>query len=179
MKIFLNERKDIMKFIITLITAVTLTTGTMHAQTITDTAVAANASGPLAGQFDTVIQALTCTGLAGVLGTPRKQYTVFAPTDDAFQALGLNESNICSSFSAPVLTQILLYHVSPGRRLAADVLAGSNLRMLSRSFTYPYLDGGLAYLRDNSDLTSDAQIVVTDIPASNGVIHVIDQVLLP
>jgi uncharacterized surface protein with fasciclin (FAS1) repeats len=153
--------------------------GAASAQTITDLTVAANTSGQYAGEFDTVIEALTCTGLAGVLGTPKKQYTVFAPTDGAFAALGLNPENVCSAFSNEVLTNILLYHVSPGRRLAADVLAGNNVRMLNKSFTYPYVDGSMAFLRDNSDLTDDAQIIVTDLQASNGVIHVIDQVLLP
>jgi uncharacterized surface protein with fasciclin (FAS1) repeats len=177
MKIFLTQEKT-MKTTIALVLALTLTAGVAQAQTITDTAVAVNSGGEFAGQFDTVIQALICTGLAGELAG-RRQYTVFAPTDGAFAALGLNETNICTAFNNAVLKNILLYHVSPGRRLAADVLEGSNVRMMNKSFTYPFLDGNSAYLRDNSDLTADAEIIVTDVTASNGVIHVINQVLLP
>ncbi|HEX7706958.1 MAG TPA: fasciclin domain-containing protein [Thermoanaerobaculia bacterium] len=167
-----------MKITVALALTLTLAAGVAQAQTITDTAVAVNSSGQFAGEFDTVIQALICTGLAGELAG-RKQYTVFAPTDGAFAALGLDETNICTTFSNAVLKNILLYHVSPGRRLASDVLEGSNVRMLNKSFTYPFLDNNAAYLRDNSDLTADAEIIVTDVTASNGVIHVIDQVLLP
>jgi uncharacterized surface protein with fasciclin (FAS1) repeats len=113
------------------------------------------------------------------LATPKKQYTVFAPTDAAFNNLGLNETNICGAFNAETLTTILLYHVAPGRRYAVDVLGGDNVRTLSKSFIYPYLDGANAFIRDNSAMTIDAQIIAADVEASNGVIHAIDQVLLP
>ena len=70
------------------------------------------------------------------------------------------------------MTGILAYHVAKGRRDAADVISSSQLRMLNGQFADISAAGG-SYSID------DAKILVTDVPASNGVIHVIDRVLLP
>jgi len=143
---------------------------------IVEVAVAANSSGPYAGRFDTLIAAVGAADpiVAAALSSGG-QLTVFAPTDDAFDAL-LAELNVTLGDLAgnqALLTQVLLYHVAPGRRNSSAVLGSSQIRMMVSGFVYQ--DGGT--LVDNNG--REVGFVVTDIPASNGVIHVIDRVLLP
>lgn len=143
--------------------------------TIVDVALAANGpGGAFEGQLSTLIAALQAADPA-VLSTlsGNGQHTVFAPTDAAFEALGLNAGNIGGAFSTQTLTDILLYHVANGRRDAADVTSSKQIRTLYKDFLY--VSG--AVLTDK--VGRSANIIVTDIPASNGIIHVIDQVVLP
>jgi uncharacterized surface protein with fasciclin (FAS1) repeats len=141
--------------------------------TIVDVAIAVNSEGDFAGQFDTLIAALLAADPA-VLKTlsGNGQFTVFAPTDGAFEELGLNPDNI-GSVPQAFLTDVLLYHVARGRRDAEDVLASSRIRMLKGGFLMQA--GGV--LTDN--LGREANIIVTDVPAANGIIHAIDAVVLP
>ncbi len=141
--------------------------------TVVDVAIAVNSSGPFAGQFDTLIAAVLAADPA-VLSTltGNGQFTVFAPTDDAFAALGLNENNV-GDLPTDFLTDVLLYHVARGRRSSDDVLASTRIRTLNRGFLFQ--DGGI--LTDN--LGREANIIVTDVKAANGIIHVIDAVVLP
>jgi uncharacterized surface protein with fasciclin (FAS1) repeats len=141
--------------------------------TLVDVAIAVNTEGPFAGQFDTLIAAVLAADPA-VLATlsGNGQFTVFAPTDAAFAALGLNDENI-SDFDQDALTQILLYHVARGRRDSSAVLGSSRIRTLQRGFLFQ--SGGV--LTDN--LGREANIIVTDVPAANGIIHAIDAVVLP
>ncbi len=142
--------------------------------TLVDVALAVNGPGsPYEGQFDTLIAAVLAADPA-VLKTlnGNGQHTVFAPTDDAFADLGLNPDNV-DDLPKDALTQILLYHVTNGRREAEEVLSSSRLRTLQRGFLQQ--SGGV--LTDN--LGRQANIIVTDVPAANGVIHVIDAVVLP
>ena len=140
---------------------------------IVDVAIDVNTSGPYAGSFDTLIAAVLAADPAVVQTlTSKGQYTVFAPTDAAFAKLGLNETNIGTVPKAD-LTKILLYHVAHGRRYAEDVVASDQIRMLNGGFVFQ--SGGVL---------TDAQggmstIIVTDVEATNGVIHAIDSVLLP
>lgn len=140
---------------------------------LVDVAVAVNSSGPFAGQFDTLIAAVVAAD-PGVLATlsGNGQLTVFAPTDEAFAALNLDATNI-GSLDKEVLTDILLYHVAHGRRYANSVLDSSRIRMLDGGFVFQ--SGGV--LSDN--LGRESAIIVTDVEAANGIIHAIDQVLLP
>ncbi len=141
--------------------------------TLVETAIAVNSSGPFAGQFDTLIAAVLAADPA-VLATlsGNGQFTVFAPTDDAFAAMGLDENNI-GTVDQGFLTDVLLYHVARGRRYSGDVLDSERIRTLNRGFLLQ--DGGV--LTDNLD--RDATIIVTDVEAANGVIHAIDAVVLP
>jgi uncharacterized surface protein with fasciclin (FAS1) repeats len=141
--------------------------------TIVDVAIAVNSEGPFAGQFDTLIAAVLAADPL-VLNTlsGNGQFTVFAPTDDAFAALGLDEDNI-GDLDQGVLTQILLYHVVNGRRYADDIVSSQRIRTLQRGFLFQ--DSGV--LTDNLGRT--ANIIVTDVEAANGVIHAIDAVVLP
>jgi len=103
------------------------------------------------------------------------QYTVFAPTDAAFVAL-LGELNMSADQvlgNQELLTQVLLYHVARGERDSADVLSSSRIRTMQRGFLFQ--DGGV--LTDNNGRTST--IIATDIEVDNGIIHVIDTVVLP
>ena len=141
---------------------------------LVEVALAVNSSGPYAGQFDTLIGAVLAADPA-VVNTlsGNGQFTVFAPTDDAFAALGLTPANIGTALPQEALTDILLYHVARGRRGAVEVVAADQLRMLNGSFLQQ--SGGV--LTDNQGRT--ARIIVTDVPAGNGIIHVIDAVVLP
>lgn len=122
-------------------------------------------------RFDTLEAAVKAAGLADALAAPGS-LTVFAPTDDAFAALPaeLIESLLADPLGA--LTQILLYHVVPGSFSSSAVLAKSSLDTLQ---------GGdlVVSLRDGKPYINDSQIVLTDIHAKNGIIHVIDAVLVP
>jgi uncharacterized surface protein with fasciclin (FAS1) repeats len=120
--------------------------------------------------FTTLVAAVQAAGLVDVLNGKR-QFTVFAPTNDAFAKLNLNADNI-GSLPKDQLTAILLYHVAPGERFAADVVSAKQIRMLNKQFAQISVTGDGAFI-------NSSKIIATDIDASNGVIHVIDTVLLP
>ena len=135
---------------------------------IVDIAVAASKADP--GEFKTLVAAVLAADPAVVATlSKQRQLTVFAPTDAAFAKLGLNPGNIATVGKAG-LTQILLYHVAPGARYAADVVSSSQIRTLERGFLKVSINDGSAYV-------NESKIVQTDIKATNGVIHVIDTVL--
>ena len=75
-----------------------------------------------------------------------------------------------SDIPVGTLRAVLLYHVAPGERFAEDVVSSSRIRTVSKGFLWPSVNGGV-YI-------NDAQVIAADIDVSNGVIHVIDQVLL-
>jgi len=134
-------------------------TGTMD---IVDTAVSA-------GSFTTLVKAIQAAGLVDTLKGPGP-FTVFAPTDEAFAKLpaGTLEGLLADKAK---LTAILTYHVVPGRYTAADVVK------MKEAVT---VEGDSLTIGTTDGVTVDAaQVVKTDIIASNGVIHVIDQVVLP
>jgi uncharacterized surface protein with fasciclin (FAS1) repeats len=136
---------------------------------IVDTAIAVNKQ---SGEFSTLIAAVLAADPAVVQTlTKQRQLTVFAPTDAAFAKLGLNAGNVATLGKA-ALTQILLYHVAPGARYAADVVSSSQIRTLQRGFLKVSLKGEDAFV-------NASKIIDTDIKATNGVIHVIDTVLMP
>jgi uncharacterized surface protein with fasciclin (FAS1) repeats len=142
-------------------------------QTIVDVAIAANQQ---TGEFSILIAALQAADPA-VLKTlsGNGQFTVFAPTDAAFVALlgelGLSADELLSNKA--LVTEVLLYHVARGNRNSESVLGSSRIRTMQGSFLFQ--NGGV--LTDANGRTSS--IIATDIKASNGVIHVIDRVVLP
>jgi uncharacterized surface protein with fasciclin (FAS1) repeats len=145
------------------------------APNIVSTAVEVNSSGAFAGQFDTVIAAALCTpGIVDALSA-RGQLTLFAPTDDAFANLGLTPENVCSALPQATLADVLTYHVAKGNRDAASVLDSTQIRMLNGDRVT--VDAPAVALIDG--LGRQANIIVTDVAAGNGVIHAIDSVLLP
>jgi uncharacterized surface protein with fasciclin (FAS1) repeats len=145
----------------------------MSGSNIVDTAIALNTSGPYAGAFDTLIQLVVQLDLAGPL-SERGKLTVFAPTDAAFQAsLGRTADTVDEAIAAlgkAAVTNIVLYHVAKGERDAAEVLGSSKIRMLCGEFARVEGQGGTI---------DGAPIIVTNAPASNGIIHVVSAALLP
>lgn len=130
---------------------------------IVDTAVSA-------GSFNTLVAAVKAAGLVETLKAPGP-YTVFAPTDDAFAKLP--EGTLESLLANPdKLKAILLYHVTPGKVMAADVVKLDRAPTAGGATIPVKVQGGQVY-------AGPARVVKTDIPASNGVIHVIDTVLIP
>lgn len=132
--------------------------------TIVEAALAVNAQ---TGEFSTLIAAVVRAGLVDTLNANR-QFTVFAPTDAAFAKLGLNAGNI-DTVPLEALTNILLYHVAPGERFATDVVGATQVRMLNKQF---------AAIGDGPTIAG-AGFVATDVDVGNGVIHIIDAVLIP
>ena len=123
-----------------------------------------------AGSFNTLVAAVKAAGLAETLQGPGP-FTVFAPTDAAFAKLpaGALEGLLADKAK---LRAVLLYHVAPGRVMAADVLKMSSVKTVGGPSAKIMLHGG-------APMIGDASIVKTDVAASNGVIHVIDTVLMP
>jgi uncharacterized surface protein with fasciclin (FAS1) repeats len=157
--------------ILTIVTALVI--AAPPGPTIVDVAIQINSEGDFAGQFDTLIAALgEANPLVLETLSGNGQFTVFAPTDDAFADLGLDPNNI-DQFDKDFLTDVLLYHVARGRRYAETVLDSTRIRMLKGGFLLQ--DQGI--LTDN--LGREANIIVTDVEAANGVIHAIDSVVLP
>jgi transforming growth factor-beta-induced protein len=140
--------------------------GAMMEKTIVDVAIAD-------GRFNTLAAALTAADLVDTL-KGEGPFTVFAPTDDAFAALPAGTlDNLLKPENKQALTDILLYHVVSGKVMAADVVGLTSApTVLGKDITITVKDGKV-FLNDT------VQVIITDIEASNGVIHVIDAVLLP
>jgi uncharacterized surface protein with fasciclin (FAS1) repeats len=129
---------------------------------IVDTAVGA-------GQFNTLAKALTAAGLIDTLKGPGP-FTVFAPTDAAFAKIPADQLNALLADKA-ALTKVLTYHVVPGTVMAADVKTGAVKAVQGQALNVVASPSGVT--------VNNAKVVKTDIAAKNGVIHVIDTVVLP
>lgn len=125
------------------------------------------------GRFTTLVAALQAAELVETL-SGEGPFTVFAPTDDAFAALPAGTvEDLLKPENKQALTDILLYHVVSGKVMAADVVGlTSATTVLGKDLTITVTDGKV-FLNDT------VEVIITDIEASNGVIHVIDAVLLP
>ncbi|HUW73876.1 MAG TPA: fasciclin domain-containing protein [Methyloceanibacter sp.] len=147
----------------------TLSIGGMSARAaekdIVDTAVAA-------GQFKTLASALQAAGLVDTLKGDGP-FTVFAPTDEAFAKLPKGTvENLLKPENKDQLVSILTYHVVPGKVQAADVVKMDEAKTVNGEMVDIEVKGDTA-------MVNDAKVTKTDIAASNGVIHVIDTVILP
>ena len=145
--------------------AMTLAATAARAGDIVDTAVSA-------GSFKTLVAAVTAADLVSTLKS-KGPFTVFAPTDAAFGKLpaGTLESLLKPENKAK-LVAILTYHVVPGKVMASDI-AGKSLKVAS-------VQGSKISIEAHSGVMVDkANVVKADVEASNGVIHVIDTVILP
>ena len=121
-------------------------------------------------EFSTLVAAITAAGLGDAL-SGEGPFTVFAPTNAAFEALpaGLLEKLLLPE-NKEVLTKILTYHVVPAKVMVADVAAGDVNTLEGSAFSIT-TEGGVKVNASN--------VTATDVAASNGVIHVIDAVLVP
>ncbi len=141
--------------------ALTLAALGVQAKDIVDTAVAA-------GNFKTLATALTAAGLIDTL-KGKGPFTVFAPTDAAFAKIPKADLDKLLADKAK-LTAVLTYHVVPGKVMAKDVKAGK----------VKTVQGGEITVATTGGVTVDgAKVSATDIVADNGVIHVIDSVIMP
>jgi uncharacterized surface protein with fasciclin (FAS1) repeats len=134
---------------------------TAQAKDIVDTAVAA-------GSFKTLATALTAAGLIDTL-KGKGPFTVFAPTDEAFAKIPKADLDALLKDKAK-LTAVLTYHVVPGTVMAKDVKAGKVKTVQGGELTLATM-GGVT--------VNGAKVIKADVTADNGVIHVIDTVLLP
>ncbi len=132
-----------------------------QAKDIVDTAVGA-------GNFKTLAAALTAAGLIDTL-KGKGPFTVFAPTDDAFAKVPKADLDALLADKAK-LTAVLTYHVVPGKVMAKDVKAGKVKTVQGSELTVS-TGGGV--------MVDKAKVTATDIVADNGVIHVIDSVVMP
>ena len=149
--------------IVALIATGAVSSADHHEKDIVDTAVAA-------GSFNTLVTAIKAAGLVDTL-KGEGPFTVFAPTDDAFAKLpeGTVEGLLKDKEK---LTAVLTYHVVPGKVMAADVVKLSSAKTVQgQEVKVKAGDGGV--------MINDAKVIKTDILTSNGVIHVIDTVILP
>lgn len=136
-----------------------------RANDIVDTAVAA-------GQFNTLAAALGAAGLVETLKGPGP-FTVFAPTDEAFAKLPAGTvDDLLLPENKDQLVAILTYHVVPGTVMASDVVKLTEAATVNGNMIEITVDGGTVMI-------NDATVTATDIAATNGVIHVIDSVILP
>jgi uncharacterized surface protein with fasciclin (FAS1) repeats/TRAP-type C4-dicarboxylate transport system substrate-binding protein len=134
------------------------------AKDIVDTAVAA-------GSFNTLASLLTAAGLVDTLKGDGP-FTVFAPTDDAFAAVPQETLDSLGADPKGALTQVLTYHVVPGKVMSTDITDGMEATTVEGSTVKFSIKDGMVYV-------NDAKVVQPDIITSNGVIHVIDSVLIP
>jgi uncharacterized surface protein with fasciclin (FAS1) repeats len=133
----------------------------VQAKDIVDTAVAA-------GNFKTLATALQAAGLVDTL-KGKGPFTVFAPTDEAFAKVPKDQLDALLKDKA-ALTKVLTYHVVPGTVMAKDVKAGKVKTVQGSELTVATAGGVMV---------DGAKVTATDIVADNGVIHVIDSVVLP
>ncbi len=183
-----------MKHLLTAVTAVAALSfsinapaGNAHAHkdinSLVDVAVAVNSDSPFAGSFDTLITLLTqdVEGRSDILRAldSKGQYTVFAPTDDAFSKLEATVQTLgyCSlgDLDPKVVNAVLMYHVAKGRWNSDQVVGAREINMLSGGS----LRQDSAVLTDNLDRTSNLITAALNVEADNGIIHAMDSVVLP
>jgi len=158
-----------MKRIATALTLLALTltaaAGSMEKKDIVDTAIAA-------GDFKTLATALQAAGLVDTL-KGSGPFTVFAPTDEAFAKLPPETvENLLKPENHDKLVAVLTYHVVPGKVMARDVVKLHEAKTVNGEKVKIMTEGGKV-------MVDDANVIKTDIDCSNGVIHVIDSVILP
>lgn len=135
-----------------------------HAKDIVDTAVGA-------GSFTTLVAAVQAAGLVDTL-KGAGPFTVFAPTDEAFAKLPAGTvDDLLKPENKAKLTAILTYHVVPGKVMSGDLSNGMKAATVQGAEVTIMTQGGVK--------VNDATVVTPDIAASNGVIHVIDSVIMP
>ena len=122
--------------------------------------------------FSILVEAVTKADLAGALSADGP-FTVFAPTNDAFAKLGLDASNIGEAFSKEELTDILLYHV-----LTQSVSSAEAKTLLGDVTMANGKLAGLKYFDDSLWVNDDSRVIIENVIADNGTIHVVDNVVL-
>ena len=142
--------------------------------TIVDVAVAD-------GRFTNLVTALQKTGLDETLADKSKTYTVFAPTDTAFEALGDTLTDLLNDSDTTALSNILLYHVVAAESGGSAINAETAQSVGAEGGSVETANGSSVDLSivDGNLFINDAQVIIDDIETDNGIIHVIDKVLIP
>jgi uncharacterized surface protein with fasciclin (FAS1) repeats len=166
--------KSKVMFIFTVLAVLTMSlAGAASAQEVNDNIVDVLAQD---GRFDTAYEAVIAAGLADTLASADNTFTIFVPRDGAFSSLDAeNPAALPYLLGDPegALTELLLYHVVPGKLMAADVVGETSLTTLQGGDLSVEVDD------DGDVFINGARVVAADIPAKNGVIHVINEVLVP
>lgn len=124
-----------------------------------------------AKNFSTLVSAVQAAGLVDTL-KGEGPFTVFAPTDDAFAALGSAVDDLMKPESKDTLTKVLTFHVVPAKVMSGDLENGMTAKTVQG-------DDIAFKIEDGKVMVNDATVTTADIETSNGVIHVIDKVLMP
>jgi uncharacterized surface protein with fasciclin (FAS1) repeats len=164
-------------FILTTFVALTISQSATAQKTIVDAAVSNE-------NFTTLVAALKAADLVGALQGDGP-FTVFAPTNDAFAKIDKEAlANLLKPENKKALTNILTYHVIPGKLMASDVVAALKkgngkveVKALNGSVLTVMQKDGKIWLKDQAGNYSE--ITATDVEGSNGVIHIIDTVVMP
>ena len=144
---------------------------TMEAKNITELAAGTPA-------LSTLVTAVTTAGLAKTLADPNAKFTVFAPTNDAFGKLPAGTvETLLKPESKTTLSGILTYHVVPSVAMAADLSDGQKIKTVQGEELTVKLQDGKVWIVDAKG--GMAQVTTADVKASNGVVHIIDNVLMP
>ena len=157
-----------MKFLKTTLASAAVLAMTATASVAMDKDIVDTAAGN--SDFETLVAAVQAAGLVDTL-KGEGPFTVFAPTDDAFAALGSTVEELLKPENKDKLTAILTYHVIPGKVMSTDLTDDAMVTTVQGSDVTIDLDNG--------PMVNDANVVTADIETSNGVIHVIDKVILP
>jgi len=140
--------------------------------------------------FSTLVTLVKAAGLAGALSNPDARLTVFAPTNAAFKSLEAAVPGVTKALTDPMnkslLVQVLKYHVLPSKVMAADAVAAAKKNakvptLLGKNANGRIglsLEGGKVALTDSAGLDT-AIVTKTDLAASNGVVHVVNKVIVP
>ncbi|RKF08119.1 fasciclin domain-containing protein [Oceaniradius stylonematis] len=137
--------------------------GGMGAKDIVDTAAAND-------DFETLVAAVQAAGLVETL-KGEGPFTVFAPTDEAFAAIGATVEELLKPENKDALTAVLTYHVVAGKVMSTDLVDDASVATVQGQ--------NITIDLDNGAMVNDANVVTADIETSNGVIHVIDKVIVP
>jgi uncharacterized surface protein with fasciclin (FAS1) repeats len=121
--------------------------------------------------LSTLVKALSAAGLVETLEEPGP-YTVFAPTNQAFEALGGTLNTLLEPQNKAELAEILTYHVVPGKLTSSELSDGQKLKTVQG-------DTLEVRIADGEVTVNGAKVVTPDVEASNGIVHVIDEVLIP
>ena len=132
-----------------------------------------------------LLEAVLYCDLAGALSAPNGPYTVYAPTDAAFKQLGvilgvpLNKPSDIRNLPKATVTQVLLTHVFAGAKFTSELDGGMVTALNGQSVTLGAFNNGVLTVKGGGNGADVANMVIPDVQCSNGIVHVIDRVLLP
>jgi len=125
-----------------------------------------------------LVQAVITSGLAPVLANPNNNFTIYAPTDAAFKAAGFATVQDVAAAPPSLLAQVLLNHAVGGGQFTSEQTSTTAATAGGGTLTYSAFTNGVFTIKSNG-ITIPANMVIPDIQCSNGIVHVIDRVLLP